>query len=60
MRRNEGFMEEEVVEWAKMFTDGIYYAKHGSSSHSWAFLVLISTSQTSDYLVGLWKISIRL
>lgn len=26
LRRNEGILEEEEVEWAKMFTDGIYYA----------------------------------
>ncbi len=26
LRRNEGILEEEEVEWAKMFTEGIYYA----------------------------------
>jgi hypothetical protein len=26
LRRNEGLLEEEEVEWAKMFTEGIYYA----------------------------------
>jgi hypothetical protein len=25
LRRNEGILEEEEVEWAKMFTEGIYY-----------------------------------
>jgi len=26
LRRNEGILEEEEVEWGKMFTEGIYYA----------------------------------
>ena len=26
LRRNEGILEEEEVEWTKMFTEGIYYA----------------------------------
>jgi hypothetical protein len=26
LRRNEGILEEEEVEWAKMFVEGIYYA----------------------------------
>lgn len=26
LRRNEGILEEEEVEWAKMFAEGIYYA----------------------------------
>jgi hypothetical protein len=26
LRRNEGIVEEEEVEWAKVFTEGIYYA----------------------------------
>ena len=26
LRRNEGILEEEEVEWAKLFTEGIYYA----------------------------------
>jgi hypothetical protein len=26
LRRNEGLLEDEEVEWMKMFTEGIYYA----------------------------------
>jgi hypothetical protein len=26
LRRNKGLLEEEEIEWAKMFTEGIYYA----------------------------------
>jgi hypothetical protein len=51
LRRNEGLLEEEEVEWAKMFTEGIYYAMIGSSPCSLASLALISTSQTFDDIV---------
>jgi hypothetical protein len=26
LRRSEGILEEEEVEWARLFTEGIYYA----------------------------------
>jgi hypothetical protein len=50
--RNEGLLEEEEVEWAKMFTEAIYYANnHGSFPCSLTYLALISTSQTLNGLV---------
>ena len=37
MRRNEGLKEEEEVEWAKMFTEGIYYASMVRLLARWLF-----------------------
>ena len=37
MRRNEGLKEEEKVEWAKRFTEGIYYASMVRLLVRWPF-----------------------
>jgi hypothetical protein len=51
LRRNEGILEEEEVEWGKMFTEGIYYANLVRFSSFLASLALTLTYQSFDDLV---------
>jgi hypothetical protein len=51
LRRSAGVLEDEEVEWVKMFSEGIYYANMVRLSCPLASLLLISASQSFEDLV---------
>lgn len=51
LRRSEGILEEEEVEWSRMFTEGIYYANMVRVITPCLYLVLSLAHQSIDDLV---------
>lgn len=51
LRRDEGILEEEEVEWAKMFTEGIYYTNMVCHLARQLYLTPTAACQTFDDLV---------